>query len=87
MRETENCLKNNFDGDICGIATLGYHHIMGGNLIVNEGSHSSQVGFDLNAILANQDMSDQTDVLGQIIGKAEFKTKLLRLCLLVIKAS
>ena len=34
MGETENCIKNNFKGDICGIAILGDHHIMGGKFII-----------------------------------------------------
>ena len=58
---------------------------MGCKDVVNGGSLSSQVGVDLNASLANQDFSDQMDGLGQVTGKAGFKTKLLRLHLWVIK--
>ena len=58
---------------------------MGGKVVINGGSLSSQEGVDLNASLANQDFSDQMDVLGQVTAKAGFKTKLLRLHFWVIK--
>ena len=85
ISETENFLKNNFKGYTWGIVILGDHHIMCGMVIINGESLSTQVGIDLNASLANQDFSDQMDVLGQVIAKAGFKTKLLRLHFWVIK--